>query len=202
MSAAQARGHARLDLVATYFAWRGLAFVACAAALCAQSAVRQPNAGLETDWDIAPVLKEISSHASRLAPVLDQVYVQNWIAQGASDTYAAQLQSAKEQASAVARSAAVLANNSEQLSAALELLFRIQGIEAMLGSLEEGMRKYQRPGDAQALIALEAENGANRDRLQRYIVNLAQQREQEYQVMDREAQRCRGVLTQLPGRKK
>ena len=68
----------------------------------------------------------------------------------------------------------------------------------MLNSLEAGLRKYQTVADAQALAALNAENGANRDRLQRYIVNLAAQREQDYQVMDREAQRCRGVLTQAP----
>jgi len=148
------------------------------------------------------VLKEIGSHATRLAPTLDRINVNAWIEKGASDTYAAQLQSAKEQVDAVARGAAVLANNPQQLSAALELFFRIEGIESMLGSLEEGMRKYQKPSDAQALVALEAENGANRDRLQHYIVNLAAQREHDYQVMDREAQRCRGVLTQLPGRKK
>jgi len=188
--------------VATYFALRGCAFVLCAAALCAQTPARQPNAGLETDWDIAAVLKEIGSHASRLAPTLDAINVRSWIEKGASDTYAAQLQSAKEQVNAVVRSAATLSNNPQQLSAALELFFRIEGIESILGSLEEGMRKYQKPADAQVLVALAAENGANRDRLQYYIVNLAVQREQEFQVMDREAQRCRGILTQLPGRKK
>ena len=183
-------------------AFRGCALILCAAALYAQAPVRQPEAGLETDWDIGAVLKEISSHASRLAPTLDGINVNNWIQKGASDTYAAQLQSAKEQVNAVAHSAEVRAGNPRQLSAALELFFRIEGIESMLGSLEEGMRRYQKPSDAQALLALAAENGANRDRLQRYLVNLAQQREQEYQVMDREAQRCRGALTQLPGRKK
>jgi hypothetical protein len=188
--------------VATYFALRGLVWFAGAAALMAQAPARQPNAGLEADWDIAAVIKEIGSHAARLGPTLDRINVQNWIERGASETYAAQLQSAKEQTNAVARGAAVLANNPEQLSAALELFFRVEGIESMLGSLEEGMRRYQKPSDAQMLVALEAENGANRNRLQRYIVNLAVQREQEFQVMDREAQRCRGTLTQLPGRKK
>ena len=71
----------------------------------------------------------------------------------------------------------------------------MQSIDAMLGSVEEGMRKYQSPASAQALASLQAEAGANRDRLQRYIVNLAAEREKELRVMDEEAQRCRAAQT-------
>jgi hypothetical protein len=187
-------------------AFRGFLFVACAAVLCAQDGVRPPQpAGLEVDWEIAAVLREIGAHAERLGPMLDKIDVKSWIEKGASDTYAAQLQSSKEQAKVVAQAAKALAAAPDRLSAALELNFRIQSLETMLGSLEEGMRKYVSPAAAQQLVSLAAENGANRDRLQRYVVNLAVQREQEYQAMDREAQRCRGVLTQAPprtGRKK
>jgi hypothetical protein len=130
--------------------------------------------------------------------VLDQIDVRAWLQKGAPDTYAAQLQSSKDQARAFAGGARDLARNPEKLSVSLELLFRIQGLETMLGSLEQGIRKYQDPAVAQTLAALEAENGANRDRFQRYIVNLASEREQQFQVMDREAQRCRGILTVQP----
>ncbi len=184
----------------------GLTLLACAAALWAQDGAKpgQP-AGLETDWEIAAVLREIGSHAQRLEPLLRKIDVKSWIERGASDTYAAQLQSSQEQAQAVARSTKALAAKPDRLSAELELSFRIQALESMLGSLEEGMRKYMNPTAAQVLASLAAENGANRDRLQRYIVNLAAEREQEFQAMDREAQRCRGALTQVPpptGRKK
>ena len=191
-----------------YRALRGLILWACAATLYgqAQPAQQQP-AGLEPDWDIGVILQEMSAHVGRLLPVLDQVDVKAWIAKGAPDTYAAQLQSSKDQARAFADGARDLARNPEKLSVSLELLFRIQGLETMLGSLEEGIRKYQDPAVAQPLAALEAENGANRDRFQKYIVNLAAEREQQFQVMDREAQRCRGILTTAPaasssGRKK
>ena len=188
---------------------RGLILWACAAALYgqAQPAPQQP-AGLEPDWDIGVILQEMSAHAGRLLPVLDQIDVKAWFEKGASETYAAQLQSSKDQAKAFADGARDLARNPEKLSASLELLFRVQGLETMLGSLEEGVRKYQDPAVAQKLASLEAENGANRDRFQKYIVNLAAEREQQFQVMDREAQRCRGILTTQPaatpnsGRKK
>jgi hypothetical protein len=179
---------------AMYRALRGLILLACAAALCAQ----QQPAGLEPDWDIGVILQEMSAHAGRLLPVLDRIDVKAWVAKGASATYAAQLQSSKDQAQAFADGARDLARNPEKLSVSLELLFRIQGIETMLGSLEEGTRKYQDPALAQTLAKLTGENGANRDRFQKYIVNLAAEREQQFQVMDREAQRCRGILTVQP----
>ena len=188
-----------------YRALRRLTLWACAAALCghAQPARQQP-AGLEPEWDIGVILQEMSAHAGRLLPVLDRIDVKAWLQKGASDTYAAQLQSSKDQAKAFADGARDLARNPEKLSASLELLFRIQGLETMLGSLEGGVRKYQDPAIAQTLASLAAENGANRDRFQKYIVNLAAEREQQFEVMDREAQRCRGILTTQPaaGRKK
>jgi hypothetical protein len=178
----------------------GVPFLLCAGALCAQTAANSQPAGLEASWEIAAAVSEIGAHATRLIPLLDRIDTNAWVAKGASDTYAAQLESAKQQANALARGAKVLASNPERLSVALELYFRIQAVETMLGSLEDGLRKYQTPADAQALASLAAENGANRDRLQRYIVNLATQREEEFQVMDREAQRCRAALTQVPAR--
>ena len=178
----------------------------CAAALTAQDGGTKRLAGLEADWDIAVVLKEIAAHANRLGPMLDKFDANAWVQKGASETYVAQLQSSREQAVALARGAEALAANPQQLSSLLEVFFRIQGLETMLGSLEEGMRIYHSKADAQALAILEAQNDANRDRLQRYIVNLAAAREQEFRVMDREAQRCRGQIIQTPpvrsGRKK
>ena len=48
------------------------------------------------------------------------------------------------------------------------------------------------------LAGLEAENGANRERFRQYLVTLAAEREQRLEVMDREAQRCRGILARQP----
>lgn len=166
---------------------------------CAQTpATPKPRAGLEADWDIAAVLQEIGAHANRLTAFLDKIDAKAWIAKGASETYDEQLQSTKDQARALAAGAMALAANPERLSASLEVYFRIHAIETMLASIEEAIRRYQSPANAQALTILAAQNDANRDRLQKYIVNLASEREQDLLVMDREAQRCRGILTQAP----
>jgi hypothetical protein len=177
-------------------ALRGLTLLISVAALHApaqQSTTPQQPAGLETDWDIAVILNSISAHAGRLLPQLDRADAASWLKKGASETYAAQLQSARDQARAIADGAKALAGDPEKLSSSLELFFRIQGLETMLGSVEDAIRKYQSPAEAQALIALDAESGENRDRFQRYIVNLAAEREKEYKVMDQEAQRCRNL---------
>ncbi len=181
-----------------------LIFLLCAVAAYSQT---QTPKGLEPAWDIAVVLQEIGNNASRLLPEFDKVDAQAWVAKGASDTYVAQLESSRQQARAMADGAKELARNPEKLSASLELFFRMEGLETMLGSLEEGIRKYQSPAAAQALISVYAEGGANRERFRSYIVNLAAEREHQFEVMDREAQRCRGTLmaptpTKTTGRKK
>jgi hypothetical protein len=176
---------------------RGFLLLACAATVASQDgAVSRPASSLENPWEIKPVLEQIAMHAARLEAALERLDAQGWVAKGASDTYTAQLESSKLQARAVGTEAYGLIVNPEKLSAALQVLFRIQGLETMAASLEEAVRRYQSPADAQNLVRLMAEGGANRNRLQQYIVDLAAAREQDLAVMDREAQRCRALVTQ------
>jgi len=144
---------------------------------------------------MAVVLREIGAHAERLLPVLNQLDAPGWVAKGASETYVEQLESSRQQTRALADEATALARNPEKLSGALQLFFRMEGLETMLTSLQEGARKYQGSQVAESLAALFGEGGANRERLRGYIVNLAAEREHQFEVMDREAQRCRATLT-------
>jgi hypothetical protein len=184
-------------------AWRVLAWLSCPIFLMAQD-----QAGLQPDWDIGAIVGEMSAHATRLLPTLDKVNAKAWVAKGASETYAAQLQSSKDQIRGIVRDAEMLRRNPEKLSLCLELYFRIEGTEQMISSLVDGIRKYQDPKLATELAGQSAENGANRNRFQAYIVSLATQREQECAVMDQEAQRCRSIVATQPppkpatGRKK
>ena len=178
-----------------------------AAAFAQAPSSKPPTAGLEPAWDVAVVLQEIGAHAGRLLPALDGLDAKAWVAKGASETYVEQLESCKQQTRALADEAKSLSRSPEKLSGALQLFFRLQGLETMLSSLQEGARKYQSPQVAQSLAALFGEGGANRERLRGYIVNLAAEREHQFEVMDREAQRCRATLMapppppKTPGRK-
>jgi hypothetical protein len=172
--------------------------LAGAAGLYAQTQSAPQPAGMLNPWEITPVLQEISGHGARMAEAMGRINVRGWVDRGASKTYLEQWQSATEQAKAIAETAGALARSPEKLSAGLDVMFRIQALETMTGSLEQAMRKYQTPADAAALAALAGENGANRSRLERYLVNLAAEQEQQLQVMDSEAQRCRAMLA-APG---
>jgi len=153
-----------------------------------------PAAGLEPSWDIAVVLNEIGANSARLLPALNTLDPQVWAAKGASETYAEQLQSSREQAKAVADAARLLARNPERLAASLELAFRIDSLERMLLSVQEAAKRYQGPVFAQAVEIVYVEGGANRDRFRGYLVNLAAERERQFELMDKEAQRCRATL--------
>jgi len=180
---------------------RGLLLFVCAGAFSARpqsSATSTQAAGLESDWEIAAVLQQIGAHATRMLPLLDRADTQEWSAKGAPAAYIEQLRWSKEQAQTLADGAKALAANPETLSAALQILFREQGLEMLLNSVAEAERKYQSPAAAQELIAAVAESGADRDRLEQYVVNLASTREKEYQVMDRETQRCRAQMLASP----
>ena len=154
-----------------------------------------PPAGLEPAWDMAVVLEQIGKDTARLVPVLDQVNATAWMDKGAPDAYVAQLQSCRDQARAIASEAHLVARNPEKLSAGLQLLFRFQGLEAILPSIEDAARRYQSPQVAQALAATFADSGANRERFRNYLITLAAERERQFEVMDQEAQRCRALLT-------
>jgi len=133
-----------------------------------------------------------------MIPVFDQVDIKGMAQNGVPDTYITQLNESKVQAKALATEAAALANSPEKLSADLSTFFRMQSLEKTLFSIEEGIRKYWNPAVADLLNSQMAENGPNRDRFQRYILDLATTHEQECAVMDREAQRCRGMLARQP----
>ena len=127
---------------------RGLVVLACAAALHGQSGASQPEqrtANLEPDWDIGVVLGEMGAHAGRMLATLDKMNPNAWVEKGASETYAEQLDSCKAQTKAFHDEAIALASNPQNLPAALQLLYRIEGADTMLLSLEDGIRKYQSP---------------------------------------------------------
>jgi hypothetical protein len=161
-----------------------------------QTAASQTPAGVSADWDITPTLDALSTQARRLKPILDQLTPQEWVAKGAPDTYVQQWKRAQDELGYLVDSAKAVGKQPERLTLALDTYFRLQSLEARLNSLVEGVRNYQNPAVGDLLMGVLAENSANRDKLRQYITDLAATKEQEFQIVDKEAQRCRGVLTQ------
>ena len=144
------------------------------------------------------MLTDLATDVQRIKPMLEQVTAKEWTASGASETYIAQLNSVKAEIDYLVGSTKALSEQPERLTVALETFFRLQAVEAMLGSLIQGIRKYQNPAIADLLQA--SLNGAigRRESLRQYLVQLANEKEQEFRIIDEEAQRCRGMLSRMP----
>jgi hypothetical protein len=153
------------------------------------------TSGVATPWDTAPMVAALSTQAARLKPILDQLTPKEWVAKGAPDAYIAQWKGAEDELVFLSDSAKALEKQPERLPLALDTYFRLQSLELRLNSLVEGVRNYQNPAVGDLLMGVAAENSANRDKLRQYITDLAATKEQEFEVADKEAQRCRGMLT-------
>jgi hypothetical protein len=156
--------------------------------------------GVSAVWDVSKSVGDLAQQAARLNPILDELKPEQWEAQGAPPAYAAQLRSAREELGYLLRSAEALGKQPAKLTLALDTLFRLQSVEAQVTSLVAGVRRYQNPAIGDLLESVLAANYANRDQLRQYVTDLAETKEQEYKIVDQEAQRCRGDLARQPVR--
>ncbi|MBV9772270.1 MAG: hypothetical protein JOZ32_22045 [Bryobacterales bacterium] len=157
--------------------------------------------GVAAEWDASKMIDALGAQAQHLKPIMDQVQPAAWQSKGASATYVAQWNSAQAQLKYLISSTEAFSRQPERLPLGLDTYFRMQAVEAVLGSLIEGVRKYQNPALASLMQAVIAENSGNRDRLGQYLEDLSTQKEEEFQVADHEAQRCRAAMLQQPAPK-
>lgn len=158
----------------------------------------QSGGGVTTEWDLRQTLDSLSATARRVKPILDKLTPQEWVSKGASATYVAQWKQAQNQLQAVLSASAALSKQPERLTVALDAYFQMESLDMFVKSLAEGCQSYQNPAIADLLRGVLAENSTNRDKLRQYISDLADIKEKEFQVMDHEAQRCRGILSRQP----
>jgi hypothetical protein len=147
------------------------------------------------EWDISKTIAAFSDQAKRLKPILDQLTPREWVAKGAPEAYFSQWQQAETELGYVATSAQSLERDPERLTLALDTLFRWERLAVDLTSLVDGVRHYQNPAVGDLVLSVLGENSSNRELLKQHITDLAAQKEEEFAVVDKEAQRCRGQVT-------
>jgi len=157
------------------------------------------SSGVSAEWDVRTMLDGLTLQTQHLKSVIGQVTTDGMAANGAPQTYISQGNTAQAELKYLLGSIDALAKQPERLPLALEAYFRMQAMESTLGSVFEGIRKYQNPALADLLQGIVNENSVNRDHLRQYIQDLAVQKEQEFAVADKEAQRCRGTIARQPG---
>jgi hypothetical protein len=154
--------------------------------------------GVSAPWDISQTLTSLAEQSKRLLPILEQLTPEKWEAKGAPAAYTAQWRGARSEVGYLLGASEAMKKQPEKLTLGLETLFRLQAVEAQVSSLVDGVRRYQNPAVGDLLVSVVSANSANRDQLRQYITDLAQTKEEEFQVVDREAQRCRGTLMRQP----
>jgi hypothetical protein len=150
------------------------------------------------DPQVVATFNGISAHAARIEPMLQQLKPNDWVAKGAPDTYVTQFNSAIEQIHAIQSDMASLAQHPEQMTECMKALFRVQSSHRTLMSLMEGLRRWQNPALAELIESVAAEDQTDLDHLEQYVLQLANEKDQQYAVVDSEAQRCRATLSRQP----
>ena len=161
-------------------------------ALLPASLLGQSDAGLTTPWDFKKTVENLTSYSAKLTPLLDGVKPEDW--RGAAEGYAGQQKLIKTQLASITILLQDLKKDPERLPLVLDLFFRYENFDITLASLLEGVRRYQNPAVAELITSLRNENGPARQGLKDYMVELATTKDQEFRVVDQEAQRCRGQL--------
>jgi hypothetical protein len=154
--------------------------------------------GVTAPWDVTQATTALAAQIARLKPLLDELKPREWLNKGAPEAYVQQWQNAQRELADVQRVAQSLEKQPDRLTLALDIYFRMQALETRLNSLVDGSRRYQDPGVGDKLVGALGESASNRDKLRDYITDLASQKEQEFAVVDREAQRCRTNLNRQP----
>jgi hypothetical protein len=164
------------------------------------------QAGIPTEWEVQKMVKGIAQQSARLQEMVNELRPKEWLAKGAPEAYVQQWDSARVQADGLKASSVVLVEDPAKISASLDTFFRLQGLETSLTSLIDGVRRYQNPAMADLLSGVLADSNASRQQLRQYVIDLAAIKEQEFKVMEQEAQRCRVNITRpqsaAPAKKK
>ena len=150
------------------------------------------------DPQIIGAFSHISERALRLDPMLQQARTTEWVTKGAPDTYVSQMATTRGQIAAIQADMTELGQHPDHMQDCMKAIFRVRAFHRSLDSLMGGLRRYQNPALADLIQSVSAEDEADLDVLQNYVLELANEKEQEYQVVDREAQRCRATLSRQP----
>lgn len=132
---------------------------------------------------------DLVSQSNRLQLLLQQIKPQTW---PDSTTYSALLQSISKDNLAIASA------HSDQINDSLNLLEQVHAVQESLSLLALAVSKYQNPALAELIVGIQSEGKPARDAYRDHVIQLVADREEQFQVADHEAQRCRAILSKDP----
>jgi len=147
-------------------------------------------------WDTGKLFTDLAAQSARLQPLIRKLNVKEWT--GAPDTYGPLLATLVEDNQAIPEQAKAVSQHPEKLADSLQLLLRVHTVETNLPVVLAGLRKYGNPALADLIEGVAAEGAPARQTFSQRVVDLTAQREEQFEVADHEAQRCREILSKNP----
>jgi hypothetical protein len=149
-------------------------------------------------WEVIEMAQGVDVHAGEIKSLLEQVRPKEWIQDGAPDSYVTQHEALITDIDSLAASAQDMTRNPDKLKSVVDTFLWIDRLNSMIGSLEQGVRRYQNAAVAELLVAARDRNVTESEKLKGYLRQLVVLREAEMEIADSEAQRCRGQLARQP----
>ena len=160
--------------------------------------------GVMPIWEVRDAATALEKHLQVVSGLLEQYHPEQWVANGAPAIYVEQVKQAREFNTYLGQQAQALASDPEKLSVVLDVIFRLDHVNSLLESVTQGLRLHQNPGIADLMSAAISRNSTTRDQLKQYAYQLTVDREKEWEIANREAQRCRAAISKqapAPARK-
>ncbi|HVW11647.1 MAG TPA: hypothetical protein VHC90_23855 [Bryobacteraceae bacterium] len=148
--------------------------------------------------DVTALTGEISQRSERLKPLFAQVNPAAWVQKGAPQVYVEQWKSLGQQNTSVQVDMAAAGQQTDAMPAMMAALFRIHRFDTDLQSVIPAIRRYQDEGLADRIEALFAGDQRAVEKLQQYVLDLANEKERLLDLENSEAQRCRSQLANQP----
>ncbi len=144
-----------------------------------------------TEWEARKQISELNTATSAIESELAALDAQKWRDAGAVPAYLEQLDSSIRQLASARAAMRELEANPDKLGTAFEIFLRFESLDHLFDSVKEAARKYE---DSSVADRLEAKIGAaftHRDHFRSYLLDLAKERDKQFEVLSKEAQRCR-----------
>lgn len=152
---------------------------------------------------LAAIATEIAQRSEHLKPMIEEVHTADWLAKGAPEAYIGQWRSLAEQNQAIQADMTGIAQHPDAMQEAsleqiMRALFRLHRFDSDLDALLNSVRRYQNPALADLIESVAAGDQKSIEKLQQYVLDLANEKERELDVENNEAQRCRSTLAGQP----
>lgn len=163
-------------------------------------AAAQEDEGVIPTWEVVEIAEQLQEHVGGVQQILDQVRPKEWLQDGAPAAYVDQYENLKTDLDYLNRSAQALGHKPESLTVVIDTFLWLDRLHSMLGSMTDGVRKYQSNPIADLLDSAGSRNNGAIEQLKGYMRQLASSTEAEMTIAHEEAQRCRAEIVNKPRR--